>query len=220
MHIAGLLHLTLESAGGDLLIAIKDEGVDFYLVAAFDIESDDETTRTVGLLSGGGHFHTGVPFFDEVALDFVRRGAEHILSHHIAGLNLDFLAEFFILAFLHAGEGKFQHAGTFAKNDGEECNIALDAGDSDLHIVEHTLFPEVLDGTRNFVARDFHLVAHLQTCHKLNNTMVEIVGALEGDASNFVCFGSQVVEVIFRDTTHNNLGMSHHWHHRQHDDEQ
>ena len=209
-----LLHLVLQLEVAYLLVALEDEGVNLHLLATIDVERNGQTTQAVGR-RGGGHLHTGIAFVDIVTFDFVGRGAQQVLRHHIACRNVDLLTQLVGLAFLHTGKAELVQPRALLEDYLQKHDIALDTGDTYLHILEHALLPQVVDGSGDLVARKLHLVAHLQASHQLHHTGVKILGTLEGDTADFVCLGSEIVEIVSIATTHNHLGLSHKRHYQQ-----
>ena len=208
VHIPGLLHLGGQRQVAHLAVALEHQRVNLDLLAALDVERNRQAARRVVSLGRGRNFHTRKAFADVVAFDFVGRRAQQVFRYHLARYELDFLAQLLVLALLHTREGELLQARALLEHYLEERDVALDAGNADLHILEHALLPQILDGAGNLVARYFHTVAHLQAGHQLHHAGVEILGALVGDTSDFVCLGGQIVKVVFLFAAHNHLGFS------------
>ncbi len=85
--------------------------------------------------------------------------------------------------------------------------VVLYAAQQHLHILKDALVPQVVDCCGYLVSGHLDDIAHLQAGNKQNHSVVKLVFAVNGDASNLVCLGGQIVYIVFHLSAYHHLAL-------------
>ena len=123
-----------------------------------------------------------VALVNVVVADEVDAVALHVVVHHVALRNLDFLAQFGLFILFSSHKSKGRQAGAVFQINIKKSGIANDFGHRDADIFIKTSFPQFFEGFGDFLPGNFDLFAHLER----KQSAVEAAGAGGGDTSDFV----------------------------------
>ena len=208
MDIMGILHLAEQLVGFDIIVADKNKRINLDALALLDVESKDDIVT----LGGSILFHyrsdldIGEALVSIIRFSLIAGSFQHVFGNDVTHMDTEVLAQLFGVAAADTFEAYGGKLRTATKYNLKEDLVILDAGKQNLHILEESLLPEVVDSSGDFVTGDFHNIAHLKASDKKYHAAVQIVLVVNCDTTNFVCLGSKVVNIII--VTHHHLRPS------------
>ena len=185
-----LLHRAQKSGVGHAFVAVD---VDFGNLDPFGLMDVEEDAHGVFDLLVRDFLHRHIATVEALiyivfAYD-VDAGGLHVVVDDVALGDVELFPQVVLLGFGGALEAEGDEAGTVFQAHIQECHVAVDAGNGDLHIVVESCFPKGFDAFGDLLAGDFDDVAHVER----EQAGIQRRRAGGGDAADFVLFRVGIV---------------------------
>ena len=192
--LVGVLEFGAQLGVGEGGVAFEVDRGNAKPHAEGDVKAQNDFVCGAGVYHlGDGHAAVGVAFFHIALGDFIGGGDFEVFRHHGSALELDELAYGVLLGFGETGEVKFGQFGQGLQGDGQEDQVSLAFVHVNLDVVEQFLVPKGFDRVGDFLAGEGDSVSDGEAAQELDDGGVQLVGAGDQDATDFVFHAGDIV---------------------------